>query len=234
MKLNSVVFVLALSSAALTQGQLLDVDSETQTNTMVEWSGKIIEVSKYSFTIESENTNHKIKVNSKTEFFLKCSTPRVNFLDQIVTVGEAGNEKGFRDYSFKLPIYVTCNFEHKNQFKRIMSSNPKRLNNFKVTNQPLPVEQGSNPLSISGEVKAGKSNRKLTLKDQSKEHEILLAKNGTWAGFNLQHLNNGPTDVRIRAIKTGEEVVATEILFWPTKREVPTDSDSESKTDQQS
>ncbi|MEM9412509.1 MAG: hypothetical protein AAGA30_15450 [Planctomycetota bacterium] len=178
--------------------------------------GNVEQVNKYSFAMNIGETLKQIEIGQQTKFYLKCSSPRVDFDELELKVTVEGRPKSYQNYPIKLPLYLECRFQHRKQLDRVMAMSPKRLSQFRVTNEVPVASRKDSMLFVRGQLLQSQIDRQLLLKvDDSTQCEVRLSKEGLWGGFNLSDLERCETKVLLRGTQEGDRTIAREIVFWP-------------------
>ena len=190
--------------------------------------GLVTERKKYSFTVNQNGTNYKVKLASRAPIALKMNRPWYDWRNEQVVVdavsypedSESGSNKRV---GIKLPaekLYLISRFSDADQMAQIMSANVKRLNFYLIT----PEDQGQHwPTRdrpyISGSLSIKKNQQvRLSLADQSLPIRLGF-RNATMNGFSIVQLEPNKTQVFIAGLPGGgeNEILATRVLFQPVR-----------------
>ena len=197
-----------------TEQSKLDVHIEEVETSLVDLNGFVKSRGKYSFEVDTGTSTHTVKLTKDVAIKLKVASPRIDLEKQQLIIDVIGAEKRFRGYPIPTPLFVKIDFTHQKQIKRIAAQPIKRIADYEL--MATKIQLPDNGLSWMGELKKGESSRKLKLKLEENEYDILLGKRGAMSGFSITDLKSGVTGVRISG-RIGDDgiVQAREVLFWP-------------------
>ena len=201
--------------------QRLTIEEKPTQADQVSLLGQVIKVKKYSFEIAVDEEVRVIKLAKGADLKLKLHKPVFQprlgkLLVQIPGPSEPAERK---EITLPDTIYVKVNFAHDNQRDRVMSTSPKRLNNYQLS--PSPFSLTTQDSAIMGQLVFNKDDERFRLKTaDAKEHSIILGhQNASLRGFTIQDLKPVITRVQIKGVNTSDAVVASEVTFWPVARE---------------
>ncbi len=222
MKYSASLALLAATLIALpVSAQRLAVEETAGQADQVSLLGQVVEVKKYSFEIAVDEGVRVIKLAKGADLQLKLHKPvfqpRLGKL--LVQLPGAGEPAERKEIILPDTVYVKVNFAHDNQRDRVMSTSPKRLNNYQLS--PSPFSLTTQDSSIMGQLIFNKDDDLYRLKTaDAKEHSIILGhQNASLRGFTIQDLKPATTRVQIKGVDTPDAVVASEVTFWPVARE---------------
>ena len=222
MKYSASLALLAATLIALpVSAQRLAVEETAGQADQVSLLGQVVEVKKYSFEIAVDEEVRVIKLAKGADLQLKLHKPvfqpRLGKL--LVQIPGAGEPAERKEITLPDTVYVKVNFAHDNQRDRVMSTSPKRLNNYQLS--PRPFSLTPQDSAIMGQLIFNKDYDLYRLKTaDAKEHSIILGhQNASLRGFTIQDLKPVITRVQIKGVNTPDAIVASEVTFWPIARE---------------
>lgn len=183
--------------------------------------GSVIEVKKYSFVVDVGDGKHTVKLAKGVRLERRLNKPQFKPQARKLLVLLPGTEDVPAREEIRLPedLFVRVKFAHQNQLERVMSAEPKRLNNYQLSPTPFdPV--GQEPV-VTGQLVLGEDGGHYRLKTpDALEHNVILGQqNASMGGFTIQDLKPMTTHVKVEGVKTRDAVVANKAVFWPVEKD---------------
>lgn len=211
------VLVMTALPAIAASAQRLEIENRTTEGDPITVSGTVVEVKKYSFVLDTPSGQQTIRLGRGAEFQLKLYKPvfkpkAKKLLVQLPNAEEPDNRK---ELGLPEQLYLQVSFAHKNQMNRVMSTNPKRFNNYQLARTPFPAPGEDS--AITGQLIVVDDDERYRLKTpDSVEHDIILGhQNALMGGFSIQDLTPMTTQVEVVGVKNVDAIVASRALFWP-------------------
>ncbi len=195
-------------------GRLVVAGDQGGISTM-ELQGVVRTRNKYSIVVESGSQQYLVRFTRSTRVMLKLASPRIFFDKQQLITRVEGDPKQFRAFEFQTPLYLRTEFDHRNQYRRVMAMPVKRLSNYVLSNELPASPRNEGEWMVTGKLTAGLTNRQIKLETGETVYDVILAKRGRLTGFSIAELLADKTAVRIQAATVGDQIDAREILFWP-------------------
>ena len=199
--------------------QRLSLEEQAQPGEKVSLLGSVVEVKKYSFVIATPDGDQTVKLGKGVQLELRLHKPQYKHGSNKLLVMLPGTENSPARTEIDLPpnLFLKVQFAHQHQMKRIMSSDPKRLNNYQLSPEPFAVV--SEEPVITGKLIAEQDQSGfLLLTPDAVRHEIILGhQNASMGGFDIQDLKPLTTRIKIEGVKNGDAIVANRASFWPVQ-----------------
>jgi len=199
--------------------QRLSLEDQAQPVEKVNLLGSVVEVRKYSFIVATPDGEQTVKLGKGVSLELRLHKPQYQPESNKLLVMLPGTENSPARTEIELPLnlFLRVQFAHEHQMKRIMSSNPKRLNNYQLSPEPFPLVSEKPVITGKLIVEQGRSGFLLLTPDAAR-HEIILGhQNASMRGFDIQDLKPLTTRIKIDGFKSGDAIVANRASFWPVE-----------------
>lgn len=224
-----------LLTAQSASGQVLSLDKKPTTS--VEsgiWTGRIVEQKKYSFSLKVDDEVFQVQVPRGTPISMKLNRPRFDFDKGLVwvapkaaddaktkpeTEASSSPEKpALEPVAFHLPqpAFLTTEFAHAAQMKRVMGEATIRLNNYTV----LPSDPGAKmpsaddrPIRMSGKLNAADDAGKVRLLIGERQLDVILGHRGAqMTGFSIATLDPNQVSLKVKAAIDEEGILTAETI----------------------
>ncbi|MCH2181619.1 MAG: hypothetical protein MK108_06395 [Mariniblastus sp.] len=213
-------FLLPLLLGLPAEAQRLSVQESAQAGEQATLQGRVVEVKKYSFVVAASDGAHTVKLDKGVRLELRLHKPQYQPGANKLLVLLPGTENSPNRTEFTLPdtLFLKVQFTHQHQMKRIMSANPKRLNNYQLS--PFPFPPAAQEPVITGQLIVDEDQSSYLLQTpDAAQHEIVLGhQNASMGGFSIQDLKPLTTRIKVEGVKDGDGFLATRAMFWPVER----------------
>ena len=179
-------------------GQVLEVSSKKANLVQIEMKGPVVETKKYSFVVKHQEKDFRVKLVPGTSMTLRLNRPYFDFTANEVAVlpsGVSPNDQVVPTrYKLPKPMYVSAEFAHVAQMKRIMSSESLRLNQYRLSAGPLPqVLPDEKNLRFQSLVELDENDKPFVTINGKKRPIILGFRGATLAGQTIIQIKAGST-----------------------------------------
>ena len=193
-------------------------------------NGLVIDRKKYSFTVQSLDRQYEVSLPNGIPLMMKLNHPTIDLQDRKLSLtlmlsapdGVAANDQ-ILSWSLPEPVYVYSEFADEQEKQEVLNQPVRTLDRFLLS--PTPLQR--TPLTIGGELAAGRSPGQWFLDDNGAVYSIKLGtRRGLLTGFTIMDLKPLQTSVWVQGAMEGDRVVASRVRFEclgdPTPRFDPT------------
>ncbi len=179
--------------------QVLELPSANGERVEIKIEGPVVATKKYSFVVKHQDKDHRVKIVPGISMTLRLNRPFFDFAAGEVAVLpiEADPEDATvvpPRYKLPDPLYVSVQFAHEAQMKRIMSGKSLRLNQYRLSAGPLPqVLPREDDLRLQSLVELDENDKPFITIDGQRRPIVLGFRGATLSGQTIVQIKPGTT-----------------------------------------